>query len=177
MKLNVHGDKVEVTAAIQDYLLSKLNKLNKYFANADDITAKIVIRVRGHVQIVEVTINTGSFVLRCEQEHVDLYAAIDLIVDKLERQVRKNKTRILSKQSKESVVSFEFPTDEINEEETPTNIVRRKSVDAKPMNEEEAMLQMELLGHDFFVFKNSDTDEINVLYKRKDGYFGIIEVE
>ena len=177
MKLNVHGDRVEVTGAIQDYLLSKLSKLNKYFTNAEDIEAKVVIRVRGHVQIVEVTINTGSFMLRCEQEHVDLYAAIDLIADKLERQVRKNKTRILSKQSKESFVSFEFPTDEVNDEDVQTNIVRRKSVDAKPMSEEEAMLQMELLGHDFFVFKNTDTEGVSVLYKRKDGSFGLIEVE
>ena len=87
-------------------MTNKLSKLNKYFANSDEITAKVVIRVRGHVQIVEVTINTGSFVLRCEQEHEDLYAAINLIVDKLERQVRKNKTRILSKQSHHLLLSI-----------------------------------------------------------------------
>ncbi len=175
MKLNVRGDKVEITQAIQDYLTNKLSKLNKYFANSDEITAKVVIRVRGHVQIVEVTINTGSFVLRCEQEHEDLYAAIDLIVDKLERQVRKNKTRILSKQSKESVVSFEFPVEDFEEEEL--KIIRRKKVDMKPMSEEEAMLQLDLLGHDFFVFYNIETDSTCIIYKRKDGNYGLIDTK
>lgn len=175
MKLNVRGDKVEITQAIQDYLTNKLSKLNKYFANSDEITAKVVIRVRGHVQIVEVTINTGSFVLRCEQEHEDLYAAINLIVDKLERQVRKNKTRILSKQSKESVVSFEFPVEDFEEEEL--KIIRRKKVDMKPMSEEEAMLQLDLLGHDFFVFYNVETDSTCIIYKRKDGNYGLIDTK
>lgn len=175
MKLNVRGDKVEITQAIQDYLTNKLSKLNKYFANSDEITAKVVIRVRGHVQIVEVTINTGSFVLRCEQEHEDLYASIDLIVDKLERQVRKNKTRILSKQSKESVVSFEFPVEDFEEEEL--KIIRRKKVDMKPMSEEEAMLQLDLLGHDFFVFYNVETDSTCIIYKRKDGNYGLIDTK
>ncbi len=176
MKLNLRGDKVEITPAIQDYLLNKLAKLNKYFVNADDITAKVVIKVRGYVQIIEVTINTGSFILRCEQEHEDLYAAIDLIVDKLERQVRKNKTRILSKQTRESVASFEFPADTA-EEEVENRIIKRKSFEVKPMDEEEAMLQLDLLGHDFFVFHNTDTDSVCILYKRKDGFYGIIDTK
>ena len=176
MKLNLRGDKVEITPAIQDYLLNKLAKLNKYFVNADDIPAKVVIKVRGYVQIIEVTINTGSFILRCEQEHEDLYAAIDLIVDKLERQVRKNKTRILSKQTRESVASFEFPADTA-EEEVENRIIKRKSFEVKPMDEEEAMLQLDLLGHDFFVFHNTDTDSVCILYKRKDGFYGIIDTK
>lgn len=176
MKLNLRGDKVEITPAIQDYLLNKLAKLNKYFVNADDITAKVVIKVRGYVQIIEVTINTGSFILRCEQEHEDLYAAIDLIVDKLERQVRKNKTRILSKQTRESVASFEFPADVV-EEEQENKIIKRKNFEVKPMDEEEAMLQLDLLGHDFFVFHNTDTDSVCILYKRKDGFYGIIDTK
>ncbi len=176
MKLNLRGDKVEITPAIQDYLLNKLAKLNKYFVNADDITAKVVIKVRGYVQIIEVTINTGSFILRCEQEHEDLYAAIDLIVDKLERQVRKNKTRILSKQTRESVASFEFPADTA-EEEVENRIIKRKNFEVKPMDEEEAMLQLDLLGHDFFVFHNTDTDSVCILYKRKDGFYGIIDTK
>lgn len=176
MKLNLRGDKVEITPAIQDYLLNKLAKLNKYFVNADDITAKVVIKVRGYVQIIEVTINTGSFILRCEQEHEDLYAAIDLIVDKLERQVRKNKTRILSKQTRESVASFEFPADTV-EEEVENRIIKRKNFEVKPMDEEEAMLQLDLLGHDFFVFHNTDTDSVCILYKRKDGFYGIIDTK
>lgn len=176
MKLDIRGANIEITGAIEDYLLNKLSKLNKYFTNASDILAKIVIRVRGHVQIVEVTINTGSFVLRCEQENKDLYAAIDLIVDKLERQVRKNKTRILAKQIKESTALFEFPADEVEEDEKQ-EIIKRKKVDMKPMSEEEALLQIELLGHDFFIFQNVDTDSTCILYRRKDGFFGLIDTK
>lgn len=176
MKLDIRGANIEITGAIEDYLLNKLSRLNKYFTNASDILAKIVIRVRGHVQIVEVTINTGSFVLRCEQENKDLYAAIDLIVDKLERQVRKNKTRILAKQTKESTALFEFPADEVEEDEKQ-EIIRRKKVDMKPMSEEEAMLQLDLLGHDFFVFYNVETESTCIIYKRKDGNYGLIDTK
>ena len=103
-----------------------------------------------------------------------LYASIDLVVEKLERQIRKNKTRIKERKVKDiPVINFEA----IIEEEPKTTIVKRKSVEMKPMDEEEAVLQMELLGHEFFVFQDIDTDSISVLYKRKDGNYGIIETK
>ena len=111
--------------------------------------------------------------LRSEESHSDLYAAIDLTVDKLERQIRKNKTKINSKIKRNIIQNFEMDLEDNFEEDS--KVLKRKKVDMKPMDEEEAILQMEMLGHSFFVFKNADTDSICVLYLRKDGNYGIIE--
>ena len=175
MKLNIRGDKLVVTDSIKAYIEEKVNKLNKYFDN-DDIEAKIVIKVANNREIIEVTIPTNKYTLRAEERNEDLYAAIDLVIDKLERQIRKNKTKLNDRYKKESFMDFNF--DFIEEFENAKDeeelIVKRKAIDIKPMDEEEAILQMELLNHDFFVFKNLDEECTSVLYKRKDGKFGII---
>lgn len=175
MKYNIHGDKMIVTEAIKDYTENKLGRLEKYFKD-DDITANIITRVRGNAQIVEVTIPTSKFILRSEEENDDLYAAIDLVTDKLERQIRKNKTR-LNRSTKESVKEFNFDFDIKEEETAKEKIVKRKDLEMKPMDEEEAILEMELLGHNFFVYKDMDTNRVCVLYKRKDGDYGLIETK
>lgn len=174
MKINIHGRKIEVTDSIKGYVEDKLKKLDKYFENPDEITATVVVKVRGNDQIIEVTVPSKKFTLRGEESHKDLYAAIDLVTDKIERQIRKNKTRI--KKNYKEVINFVSDIDSKEEEDTNT-IVKRKTVDMKPMNEEEALLQMNLLGHDFFVFKNTDTNTVSVIYKRKDGAYGIIETK
>ena len=173
MKYNIRGEKLVITDAIKDYTEEKLGKLDKYFKD-DDITANVLAKVRGNLQIVEVTIPTSKFILRSEEEHDDLYAAIDLVTDKLERQIRKNKTR-LNRNVKESVKEFNFDYELPMEEEAKETVVKRKKLEMKPMSEEEAVLEMELLGHNFFVYKDMDTNSINVLYKRKDGDYGLIE--
>lgn len=177
MELNIRGDKVTVTKSIKDYITEKLEKLNKYFDNNTNIKASIIIRVRNGEQIIEVTVPTNKFTLRAEEKHTDLYAAIDLVVDKLERQIRKNKTKLNKKYK--NIVQLDINTDfEIGEdEEEDSSIVKRKNIVTKPMDEEEAILQMELLNHDFFVFKNVDEECVSVMYKRKDGNFGIINVK
>ena len=175
MKYNIRGDKMLITDAIKDYTETKLGKLEKYFKD-DDITANVLAKVRGNSQIVEVTIPTSKFILRSEEENEDLYAAIDLVSDKLERQIRKNKTR-LNRNIKDSVKEFNFDFDIKDEEESKEKIVKRKNIEMKPMDEEEAILEMELLGHSFFVYKDMDTDKICVLYKRKDGDYGLIETK
>ena len=175
MKYNIRGDKMVITEAIKDYTETKLGKLEKYFKE-DDITANVLTRVRGNSQIVEVTIPTDKFILRSEEENDDLYAAIDLVTDKLERQIRKNKTR-LNRNIKGSVKEFNFDFDIKDEEESKEKIVKRKNIEMKPMDEEEAILEMELLGHSFFVYKDMDTNKICVLYKRKDGDYGLIETK
>ncbi len=175
MKYNIRGEKLVITDAIKDYTEEKLGKLDKYFKD-DDITANVLAKVRGNSQIVEVTIPTSKFILRSEEEHDDLYAAIDLVTDKLERQIRKNKTR-LNRNVKESVKEFNFDYELPMEEEAKETVVKRKKLEMKPMSEEEAVLEMELLGHSFFVYKDMDTDSINVLYKRKDGDYGLIETK
>lgn len=175
MKYNIRGDKMIITDAIKDYTETKLGKLEKYFKD-DDITANVLAKVRGNSQIVEVTIPTSKFILRSEEENEDLYAAIDLVSDKLERQIRKNKTR-LNRNIKDSVKEFNFDFDIKEEEESKEKIVKRKNIEMKPMDEEEAILEMELLGHSFFVYKDMDNDKICVLYKRKDGDYGLIETK
>ena len=170
MNINIRGDKIEITDSIKQYVKEKLARLNKYFDDASKIDAHVLVRVRNNEQIIEVTIPTGKYTLRAEEKDADLYAAIDSVIDVLERQIRKNKTKL----SKHTVVEFAYASIDDFEEEVESAIVKRKNIDSKPMSEEEAILQMELLGHDFFVFKNVDEECISVLYKRKDGNFGII---
>ena len=176
MKYNIRGDKMIVTDSIKNYVESKFDKLNKYF-NEDDLTANVLAKIRGNKQIVEVTIPTDKFILRSEEEHDDLYAAIDLVSDKLERQIRKNKTK-LKKQNKVNnkyeYFNFDYEIDNGDKEED-LKIVKRKTVDTKPMDEEEAILEMELLGHSFFAYKDMHTNDVCIIYKRKDGNYGIIE--
>ena len=141
MKYTVRGNKMEVTDAIKEYAIDKLSKLDKYFDNADEVDAKIQFSVRGREQKVEVTINSSNYDLRAEVSHSDMYAAIDLAVDKLEGQIRKFKTKLMSRE-KVQMIYDDFIEDEEEVEE---------------------------------IVKNIDTNEINVLYKRLDGAYGIIE--
>ena len=156
MKLNIRGDKVVATKAIKSYIEEKIGKLDKYFSESDNYTANVLIRVKGHNQTVEVTIPTNKFILRGEETNEDLYAAIDLVLDKLERQIRKNKTRLKKKNVVNNFKEFNLNFDIAKEEEDKQKIVRRKHIDTKPMSEEEAIIEMDLLGHDFFIFKNLD---------------------
>lgn len=174
MRYNIRGERVEITDAIESYIKDKIGKLDKYFENPEDISANVVIKVRGKEQKMEITVPAMHYTLRSEESHDDLYAAIDLTVDKLERQIRKNKTKINSKIKKNMIQNFEMDLVD-NFEEDESEVLKRKRVDMKPMSEEEAILQMNMLGHSFFVFKNTDTESICVLYIRKDGNYGIIE--
>ena len=170
MRYLIRGEKIQVTDSIKDYIEEKLSKMDKYLDNPENVEAKILIKVNGVEQRVEVTIQTKGYFLRAEEAHSDLYAAIDLIIDKLERQFRKYKTKLIDKSRQENIKDY-FDIDETIEEE----IVKRKKIYLKPMDEEEAIMQMELLGHTFFVFKNIETDTICVIYKRHDGNYGLIE--
>ena len=162
MKYVIRGEKVEITEAIKNYIMEKIGKLDKYFQTPDEIKANVLVRIRGKEQIVEVTIPIKKIVLRCEERDEDLYKAIDLASDKLERQLRKNKTKMM-KQKKDITKEMRF--EELEPIETKEEIVKRKKVEMKPMNEEEAMMQMDLVDHDFFVYKDIDTKSVNVIYK------------
>ena len=175
MKITIHGKKLEVTDAIRDYVEEKISKLDKYFEKPDNISATVLIKLSGKNQVVEVTINTHGLILRGEEEKKDLYASIDFVIDKIERQIRKNKTKIHRKSSKETIRDFKpFESDEI---EDSKDIVKRKVVDSKPMSEEEAILQMNLIDHDFFVYKDAKTNNFSVVYKRKAGDYGLIVIK
>ena len=176
MIYNIRGDKILVTDAIKDYITEKLGRLDKYFKN-DELNVNVLIKVKGFNQTIEVTIPTPNFTIRNEESAEDLYAAIDLVTDKIERQIRKYKTKI-NKIEKDAAKKLNLVLEEISDEiEENDKIVRRKELNTKPMDEEEAMLQMEMLGHDFFIYKDRDTKRICILYKRKDGNYGLIETK
>ena len=177
MKFNIRGEKVKVTEAIRSHIEEKIGRLDKYFESPDTLTANVLVKVQGINQIVEVTIPAKRFILRSEVEDKDLYAAIDLVSDKLERQIRKNKTRMKKNNKKSPVIDFTLDFETENVEQDETKVVKRKIIEMKPMNEEEAILQMNLLDHAFYIFKDSNTNDIAVIYRRQDGNYGMIEVK
>ena len=176
MEIIIHGDKLKVTDAMKEYIEEKLEKLNKYLENSENVRASVIVKVKNHEQRVEITIPLKAFILRSEESKDDFYAAVDKTIDKLERQIRKNKTRIMSKQVKTNK-DFSMSAFADEEESDDKKILKRKKVEVKPMNEEEAILQMELLGHQFYMYKDSDTDQVAVVYNRTDGNYGVIESE
>ena len=178
MKLNIRGEKITITNSMKSYITEKLSNLDKYFENPEEINTNVLVRIKGLEQIIEVTALTKRFTLRAEESNEDFYAAVDLVISKLERQIRKNKDRLNKKYKNIEALEFNFNYEaEESEEDNESSIVKRKNISMKPMDEEEAMLQIELLNHDFFVFKNIDEECVSVLYKRKDSNYGIINMK
>ena len=176
MEIIIHGDKIRITKAMNEYIDEKLGKLDKYLENSETVRANVVVKVKNNQQTVEVTIPLKKFILRSEETNDDFYAAVDKTIDKLERQIRKQKNRITSKKIKPSF-EFNFEVIEEPEEKEEHKVLKRKSIEVKPMSEEEAILQMELLGHQFYMYKDADTNKPAVVYKRKDGNYGVLESE
>lgn len=184
MKFTIRGENVSVTEALRDYIEKKISRLERYFDSPTNSEVYVNLKVYNDQQTIEVTIPMKNLLLRAEERHVDMYAAIDLVSEKLERQVRKYKTRINRKARQNGSVkhmptAFETTTmpEEIKTEEDDIQIVRTKRFNLKPMDVTEAILQMDMLGHNFFVFLDAETNNTNVVYRRKDGKYGLIEPE
>ncbi|MGG5251978.1 ribosome hibernation-promoting factor, HPF/YfiA family [Neobacillus sp. SM06] len=179
MNYNVRGENIEVTPAIREYVEKKVAKLERYFTEAPEATVNVNLRFnQDKTSKVEITIPMPQLVLRAEETNADMYAAIDLIVDKLERQIRKHKTKVNRKFREKGSIPAMFTTpaaEPVEAEEDELEVVRTKRFDLKPMDSEEAILQMNMLGHNFYVFTNAETNRTNVVYKRKDGRYGLIE--
>ncbi|MBO1307511.1 ribosome-associated translation inhibitor RaiA [Enterococcus sp. 669A] len=180
-RYNVRGENIEVTEAIRDYVEKKVGKLERYFTDVPDATAHVNLKVYTEKTAkVEVTIPLPYLVLRAEETSPDLYASIDLVVDKLERQIRKFKTKINRKARETSLPTREVAV-ELNEDEaeetSELEIVRTKRLSLKPMGSEEAVLQMNMLGHNFFIFEDAETNGTSIVYRRKDGKYGLIETD
>ncbi|WP_138496160.1 ribosome hibernation-promoting factor, HPF/YfiA family [Paenibacillus pinistramenti] len=182
-KLSVRGQQIEVTGALRDYVSKKLSRLEKYFDAPPTSDTNVTLSVAKGVHTVEVTIPLPGVLLRAEDKSDDMYSSVDAVVDKLERQIRKYKTKVSRRrQSGLKGLSVEEPLDgsllvETESEEEDYNgleVVRTKRFTLKPMDVEEAILQMDLLGHNFFVFSNTESREVNVVYKRNDGRYGLI---
>lgn len=182
MNFNIRGENIEVTPAIREYVEKKVAKLERYFTESPDSNVHVNLKTyHDKTSKVEITIPMPNLVLRAEETHSDMYAAIDLITDKLERQIRKHKTKVNRKFREKGNIPAVFVTSEDTdkhiEEDNDLEVVRQKSFDLKPMDSEEAILQMNMLGHSFYVFTNADTNLTNVVYKRKDGRYGLIEAQ
>ena len=176
MKITLRGKNIEITEAIEEKVSEKLSKLDKYFIVSENVEAKVLVRTYPYGQKIEVTIPTEYVLLRAEVVDQDLYNAIDLVIDKLEGQIRKYKTR-LNRKSKDNKLAFNLESIEPLEEEEEDVLVKTKTITPKPMDMEEAIMQMELIGHSFFVYRDTETDAISIVYRRNDGDYGLIETE
>lgn len=174
MRYIIKGRNVEVTEGLKSAVTDKIGKLDKYFT--EETEAYVTLSVEKERQKVEVTIPMKGNTLRAEETNSDMYVSIDLVQETLERQLKRYKNKIVDRKHSGEVFTPDF-IDKDYEEDDAIKIEKSKRFAVKPMDPEEACLQMELLGHNFYVFRNSETDEINVVYKRKGNTYGIIEPE
>ena len=174
MRYTISGKNINITPGLKDAVESKLGKLERYFS--PDTEVQVTLSVEKGRQKIEVTIPVKGSIIRAEQDSSDMYVSVDLVEEIIERQIKKYKTKIVDK--KQNTLAFnEAFLQEESEPEEVVNIVKTKRFAMKPMDAEEACVQMELLGHNFFMFLNADTNEVNVVYKRKGNSYGLIEPE
>ena len=178
LKFNIRGENVEVTDAIWDYVVKRISKLQKFFEDSVEATAHVNLKVYpNRTYKVEVTIPLPYLTLRAEETSNDMYGSVDLVTDKLERQIRKYKTKVNRKSRVKGLKNLEFVPSDDDSVSDELKIVRTKQVSLKPMDPEEAVLQMDMLGHDFFVFQDAETNGTSIVYRRRDGRYGLIEAE
>lgn len=176
MRITITGRNIDLTQGLKDAVEEKLSKLEKYFKPDTDVY--VTLSVEKERQKIEVTIPTKGHVIRSEQVSNDMYVSIDLVEEVIERQLRKYRTKLSSKKiAAAELFTPEFLEADDSEDDEEVKIVRTKRFGMKPMYPEDACIQMELTGHDFFVFRNAETDEVNVVYKRKGNTYGLIEPE
>lgn len=176
MKFIIIGKNIDVTAGLREAVEHKLSKLERYFT--PDTEIHVTLSVQKEHQKIEVTIPVKGGIIRSEQQSSDMYVSIDLVEEVIERQLRKYKNKLVARHQEGGNFKQEFFDDNFSvEDDNEIKIVRTKRFGIKPMYPEDACIQMDLLGHDFYVFCNAETDEVNVVYRRKNGTFGLIEPE
>lgn len=174
MKITISGRNIELTEGLKTAVEDKLEKLEKYFS--EEIEVFVTLSVEKERQKVEVTIPVKGNIIRSEQVSDDMYVSIDLVEEVIERQLKKYKNKLITKQQNMASFKKEYIEKEV-ENEDEIKIIRSKKFDLKPMYPEDACVQMELLGHSFYVFINAETDEVSVVYKRKGNTYGLIEAD
>ena len=174
MRFTITGRNIEVTEGLRSAVESKLGKLEKYFDK--DVDINVTLSVEKDRQKIEVTIPMKGHIIRAEQVSDDMYVSIDLVLEVIERQVNKHKKKLIDKEQNAAYLQNSFVEEETDEDDE-IKIVRSKRFAVKPMYPEDACIQMDLLGHNFYVFRNAESDEVNVVYKRKGNTFGLIEPE
>lgn len=175
MRISITGKNIDLTPALENAIVDKLEKLGKYFN--EDVEVIVTLSVEKQRQKIEVTIPVKGNIIRSEQVSNDMYVSLDLVEEVIERQLRKYKKKIIDKHQSGSGFRKEFVEKEIDAPQEEITITRTKRFGMKPMYPEDACVQMELLGHNFFVFRNAETEEVNVVYKRKGNTYGLIEPE
>jgi len=177
MQLIIKGKNLQITDQLRDYVTKKLGKLDHYLPSIAEVRVELSMedaKSSKDRQVVQVTMRSNSTILRAEERSGDIFAAIDAVRDKLQRQIKRYKEKAVRVRERAQAAARQA---EMATEEMPPRIVRTKRFSTMPMNAEEAIEQMELLGHDFFVFYNSEDDQINVLYRRRDGNYGLLQPE
>ena len=174
MRYTITGRNIDVTPGLREAVIEKIGKLERYFNQ--DTEAIITLSVTKDRQKIEVTIPVKGHIIRAEEQSTDMYVSIDLVEEVIERQLRKYKNKIVDKQQAAANFQKEY-LDKDYEEDEEVKIIRTKKFGIKPMYPEDACVQMELLGHNFFVFFNAETEQVNVVYKRKGNTYGLIEPE
>ena len=175
MRYKITGRNINVTPGLKAAVEEKIGKLERYFNQ--DTEVNITLTVEKDRQKIEVTIPVKGTIIRAEQESNDMYVSIDLVEEVIERQLKKYKNKLIDKQQDAAAFAQEYIDKEYVDDDADVKIIRTKRFDVKPMDPEEACVQMELLGHSFYVFFNSETEQINVVYKRKGNTYGLIEPE
>lgn len=188
LRFNIRGENIEVTQALREYTEKKVSKIERYFDEIEEVDAHVNLRTYSDKSAkVEVTVPLPNVVLRAEETSQDMYGSIDLVADKLERQIRKYKTKVNRKHRRQNLDRPEaidpdlwgtdVPGLDDNEfeDEVSSSIVRTKQVELTPMSPEEAVLQMDMLGHDFFIFEDAETEGVSVVYRRHDDQYGLLE--
>jgi putative sigma-54 modulation protein len=176
MQITITGKNMEITPAIKQYAQEKLVKMHKYLESISD--AHVILSLQKYLHIAEITLHANGITIRAEERSDDMYSSLDLVMDKIERQLRKYKEKIMAHGlRKGNRLGASKLTSSLAEDmgEEVGKVLRTKRFPVKPQYPDEAIMQMELLGHNFYVFRNADTEEINVIYKRKDGNYGLIE--
>ena len=176
MLVYIHGKNIDITDAMRNRIETKLSFMEKYFELDDSYRANVIVNSQRPMSEVEITIHTKFGILRAEVGHEDFYAALDIAVDKLEDQIRRQKTK-LSRKNRASLSEAFLTMIEEEDEIEEAKLVRTKTIFAETMDLNDAILQMELLGHTFFIYTDEETDEVAVVYKRLDGDYGLLEVE
>lgn len=176
MNFIISGKNIDVTPGLKSCIEQKLGKLERYFTPKTEII--VTLSVEKERQKIEVTIPVKGHIIRSEQSSNDMYVSIDLVEEVIERQLRKYKNKLVARNQEGSNFKQEFfESEDTSSEDDEIKIIRTKRFGIKPMFPEDACIQMDLLGHDFYVFFNAETEEVNVVYKRKNGTFGLIEPE
>ena len=175
MKYKILCKQVELAEKSKEKMIDRMKKLDRFFGSDEE--CKVCVSIQQEQMVVEITFMYKGFLIRSDARNSDLLTAVDICMENIDRQIRKNKTKLSKRLRDDSLINFSVGfDDDVKENKDEFKIIKRKRFETKPMSTEEAVLQMNMLGHDFFVYNNAESDDVEIVYKRKDGNYGLIEL-